>query len=159
MMKQLVFGALLALFGLTSVAAGAGKPAPFAAQDKCPVCGMFVAKYPDFAAKIVYRDGSYAVFDGARDMFTYLFDLKKYAPGKSAAQIASLSVTDYYTLALIDGYGAFYVVGSDVLGPMGKELVPFAKAADAEEFRRDHKGKRIVRFREVAPPLIRELEH
>ena len=158
-MKQLVIGALLVLFGLATVAAGAGKPAPFTPQDKCPVCGMFVAKYPDFAARIVYRDGSYAVFDGAKDMFVYLFDLKKYAPGKSAAQIVSLSVTDYYTLTLIDGYNAYYVMGSDVLGPMGKELVPFAKTADAEEFKLDHKGKRIVRFREVAPPLIHELEH
>ncbi|KAF0220567.1 MAG: NosL family [Geobacteraceae bacterium] len=157
-MKKLIIGAVLALLGLAPFAAGAGKPAKFAPQDKCPVCGMFVAKYPDFAARIVYRDGSYTVFDGSKDMFIYYFDIKKYAPGKSAAQIASLSVTDYYSLALIDGFSAWYVVGSDVLGPMGKELVPFAKAADAEEFKRDHKGKQIIRFRDVAPPLIRKLE-
>ena len=157
-MKRQLAVLMLALFSLTAVANGAGKPAKFSTQDKCPVCGMFVAKYPDFAARIVYRDGSYAVFDGSKDMFIYLFDLKKYAPGKAASQIASLSVTDYYSLDLIDGYKAFYVTGSDVLGPMGKELVPFAKTADAEEFKRDHKGKKIVRFGDVAPPLIRELE-
>jgi nitrous oxide reductase accessory protein NosL len=29
---------------------------------------------------------------------------------------------------------------------MGKELVPFARRADAEEFLRDHGGSRIVGF-------------
>lgn len=157
-MERFIPTVVLILLMLAPAADGAGKPGRFSPQDKCPVCGMFVARYPDFAARIVYRDGSYAVFDGPKDMFIYYFDLKKYAPGKSAAQIASLSVTDYYSLDLIDGFTACFVVGSDVLGPMGRELVPFAKRVDAEEFKRDHKGKRIVRFREVTPALIRELE-
>ena len=46
------------------------------ASDKCPVCGMFVAKYPDFLAQIIFRDGTYAVFDGAKDLFKYLHDLR-----------------------------------------------------------------------------------
>jgi copper chaperone NosL len=157
-MNALIVSVALLALSLVPAVAGAGQPGGFSPRDKCPVCGMFVAKYPDFGARITYRDGSYAVFDGPRDMFAYYFNLKKYAPGKSVAQIATLAVTDYYSLTLIDGFSAYYVVGSDVLGPMGKELVPFAKARDAEEFRRDHKGKRIVRFREVTPPLIHELE-
>ena len=101
---------------------------------------MFVAKYPNFAGAITFREGSRAVFDGPKDLFTYYLDLKKYAPGKSVDQITSLAVTDYYSLKQIDGFSARYVVGSDVMGPMGTELIPFAKAADAEEFKRDHKG-------------------
>ena len=157
-MKRIMTAITLLLLGFASIADGADKPARFAPQDKCPVCGMFVAGHQNFAGRIVYKDGSYAVFDGAKDMFTYYLNLQKYAPGKTASQIASLSVTDYYSLSLIDGFSASYVVGSDVLGPMGKELVPFARAADAEEFKRDHKGKRIVKFRDVTPALIRRLE-
>lgn len=144
----------------TAVTAGAGKAEQLkiAPRDKCPVCGMFVAKFPAFAARITYRDGSYAVFDGAKDMFTYYLNLKKYAPGKSAGQIASVLVTDYYGLSPIDGMSAHYVIGSDVLGPMGHELVPFARAADAEEFRKDHRGTRIVRFRDVNAALIAGLD-
>ena len=49
--------------------AGERKPIKISARDKCPVCGMFVAKYPDWAAQIIFKDGSYAVFDGPKDMF------------------------------------------------------------------------------------------
>lgn len=157
-MKRFTTAVAMIVLALATVAAGAGKPARFSPQDKCPVCGMFVAKYPDFAARIVYRDGSHAVFDGAKDMFIYYLNLKKYAPGRSASHIAVLSVTDYYSLNLVDGFSAWYVIGSDVFGPMGKELVPFAKETDAAEFKRDHKGIRIVRFRDVTPALLRELE-
>lgn len=157
-MRRLAAGTMLAFLGLAPFAAGAGQPARFAPRDKCPVCGMFVAKYPDFAARITFRDGSYAVFDGCKDMFVYYLNLAKYAPRKSAGEIASIVVTDYYSLTPIDGLGAWYVIGSDVLGPMGKELVPFARAADAEEFKRDHKGKRVVRFRHVTPALMLQLE-
>lgn len=157
-MKQFMTGIALVLLAVATVAAGADKPARFSPQDKCPVCGMFVAKYPDFAARIVYRDGSHAAFDGTKDMFIYYLNLKKYAPGKSVSQIASLSVTDYYSLDLVDGLSAWYVLGSDVLGPMGRELIPFARKADAMEFKRDHRGTRIVRFREVTAALLRELE-
>ena len=50
-----------------------------------------------------------------------------------------------------------FVLGSDVLGPMGKEFISFAKEADAREFLKDHKGKSIYRFREVAPELLKGL--
>ena len=62
-------------------------------------------------------------------------------------------VTDYYSLEPIDGRAAFYVIGSDVFGPMGKELVPFARREDAEEFLRDHSGRRIIVFDEIEREL------
>ena len=67
-------------------------------KDKCPVCGMFVAKYPDFAAQINFKDGSVAVFDGVKDMFKYYFNLAKYDKSKKIADIDSIYVTDYYDL-------------------------------------------------------------
>ena len=127
-------------------------------RDKCPVCGMFVAKYPDFLAQIVFRDGSYAMFDGTKDMFKYYFNLKKYHPTKRMEDIDSIYVTDYYSLSLTDGHKAFYVIGSDVYGPMGKELIPFEKEADAAGFMKDHKGKAVLNFRQVTQGTIKELD-
>jgi nitrous oxide reductase accessory protein NosL len=127
-------------------------------KDKCPVCGMFVAKYPDFLAEIIFKDGSYAVFDGTKDMFKYYFNLKKYNPKKRLEDIDSIYVTDYYNLALIDGYRAYYVIGSDVYGPMGKELIPLEKEADAKEFMKDHKGESILGFKDVTLEMIRLLD-
>ena len=134
--------------------------APVAATpaDKCPVCGMFVAKYPDFLAQIIFSDGSHALFDGAKDMFKYLFDLKKYNAAKQRSDIASVYVMDYYSMKPVDGQTAWYVVGSDVFGPMGRELIPFQQETEAKEFSKDHSGKQILRFDEVTPALIKGLE-
>lgn len=134
------------------------KPVKPAKTDKCPVCGMFVAKYPDFIAQVLYKDGSYAVFDGAKDMFKYFLNLVKYAPEKKTSDIDSLYVTDYYSLKPIDGFKALYVVGSDVYGPMGRELIPFEKPADAEEFNKDHKGTAILKFRDITTVILKGLD-
>ena len=139
---------------------GEAAPGPVAPKptDKCPVCGMFVAKYPDWIAQAIYRGGAYAVFDGAKDLFKYLFNLRTYAPTKRAADIAALYVTDYYSLTLIDGKGAWYVGGSDVLGPMGRELIPLSSEKEARQFMVDHKGKRLLRFGEVTADVLKGLE-
>ena len=138
--------------------AGERKPVKPTNADKCGVCGMFVAMHADFLAQIVYKDSSYAVFDGAKDMFKYYFNLAKYAPGKKASDIDSLYVTDYYGLKPVDAVNAVYVIGSDVLGPMGKELIPFEKLADAEEFKKDHKGTSILKFRDITVITLKGLD-
>ena len=149
---------LTLLFALSSAVAVEIKPVKPLPKDKCPVCGMFVAKYPDFLAEFIFSDGSYAVFDGVKDMFKDYFNLKKYHPSKGNSDIRALFVTDYYTLTLINGYEAFYVLGSDVYGPMGKELIPFEKEADAREFLKDHKGKAVLRFKDVTTEIIKPLD-
>jgi nitrous oxide reductase accessory protein NosL len=134
------------------------KPAKPGPGDKCPVCGMFVAKYPDFAAEVIYPDGRRAYFDGAKDLFKYLLSPKAYDPSRRRSEITAIHVTDYYSLAPVDGKRALYVIGSDVLGPMGKELIPFAVEKEAREFLADHKGKRILRFDEVTAELLKGLD-
>ena len=110
---------------------------------------MFVYKYPDWVGEIIFKDGSAAFFDGAKDLFKYYFNLKKYNPKKNKENIAAIYVTEYYDMKLIDAKGAYFVVGSDVYGPMGKELIPFVSKADAEGFKKDHKGNRILGFEDV----------
>jgi nitrous oxide reductase accessory protein NosL len=131
---------------------------PPGAKDKCPVCGMFVAKYPDWAAVVRFRDGTIAWFDGCKDLFSYYLNLGKFNPAQSPDSIRAIQVKDYYGLKSIDGRKAFYVPGSDVYGPMGKELIPFEKEADAKEFLHDHKGKRVLRFNEITPAIMKALE-
>lgn len=148
----------LVLFAV-AVAAGAAKsPQKPRAQDKCPVCGMFVAKYPNFAAQIQFRDGGVLHFDGNKDLFKCYLDLPRYAPGRKQADVAAIYVTSYYDLKLVDGFAASYVTGSDILGPMGRELIPFANESEAREFLRDHKGKAILRFREVTRGTVAALD-
>jgi nitrous oxide reductase accessory protein NosL len=148
--------ALACAIALGAAAASAAAPPGFVKpgkDEKCPVCGMFVYKYPDWVAELRFRDGSRAVFDGAKDLFRYFFDARQFGGTKGRGDVAEVYVTDYYTLEPIDARPAFYVVGSDVYGPMGKELIPFARRADAEEFLRDHGGRTILVFGEVEPEL------
>jgi nitrous oxide reductase accessory protein NosL len=91
-------------------------------------------------------------------MFKYLFDVPRYAKGHRAQDIARIGVTEYYEVKRIDARTAWYVIGSDVLGPMGHELIPLASRADAEEFMHDHQGKRILRFDEVKRDLPGKLD-
>jgi len=142
----------------SQLSAGDGAPVKPSAGDKCPVCGMFVAKYPDWVAAITFKDGSRAFFDGVKDMMKYYFNMSKYAPTKKAADIQAIQVTDYYRLEPMDGRRAFYVAGSDVYGPMGKELIPFEKEAEAQEFLKDHKGKTVLRFDQIDLPLVMGLD-
>ncbi|HEY5521666.1 MAG TPA: nitrous oxide reductase accessory protein NosL, partial [Desulfuromonadaceae bacterium] len=84
-------------------------------------------------------------------------DTARYTPGKNQADIVALTVKEYYSLAAIDARSAFFVVGSDVNGPMGSELIPFRSEKDALSFKTDHKGKRILRFKEITRQIIGSL--
>lgn len=131
------------------------RPAP---ENKCPVCGMFVSKHMDFLAEIVFTDGACAFFDGAKDMFRFYFDMAAYVPARTAADIAAIYVTDYYSLEMIDGRKAFYVIGSDVLGPMGRELIPVSGEAEAATFLKDHKGRAVLRFADITAKTVQDID-
>ena len=128
-----------------------------AGDDRCPVCGMFTVKYPDFAARVTFSDDASFTFDGPKDMFTFLLDLAKFAPDRSRSDVEEVRVTEYYELVAIDAHAAFFVIGSDVHGPMGPELVPFATRDDAEEFRTDHRGTAVVAFGDIDLDTLRDL--
>jgi copper chaperone NosL len=153
----LVLPLLIVLMPFRIIAEPVTLPAP-GNKDTCPVCGMFVALYPEWVATVLYKDGHAHHFDGAKDMFKYLLDMAKWAPGHRAEDIAAIGVTEYYGLTRIDAREAFYVFGSEVLGPMGHELLPLETREDAEEFRRDHGGKQILRFEDVTQELLLNLD-
>ncbi|MBF0471387.1 MAG: nitrous oxide reductase accessory protein NosL [Gammaproteobacteria bacterium] len=161
-MIPIAFSSWLTLFSalilsLAVTAAPLDLPPP-AADATCPVCGMFVAKYPEWIATVEYLDGHLHHFDGAKDLFKYLQNLQHWAPGHRLEDIRAIGVTEYYGLTLIDARSAYFVLGSDLLGPMGHELIPFVSEEEAAEFLKDHHGKRIVVFNEVTPALISTLD-
>jgi nitrous oxide reductase accessory protein NosL len=145
----------IALIALWAGGVSAADPAPApGAKDRCGVCGMYVAKYPQWVASIGFADGTVVFFDGPKDMFRYLLDLATFRAGATADQVAGVFVTDYYSTRPIDGRAAFYVVGSDVMGPMGAELVPASDRGDAETLMKDHGGTTVVGFGDVTAELV-----
>jgi len=153
---MLLMALLLCFIGIAD--SGEHRQRPMTKKDKCPVCGMFVHKYPKWVAMIEFADGSSYFYDGAKDMFKHYMNVPKYTPGKAGQEIVSLAVTDYYAVALIDAKEALYVIGSDVFGPMGHELIPFKTQASAQEFLEDHKGTHILRFSDVSEETIKALD-
>jgi hypothetical protein len=119
---------------------------------------MFVAPYPDFLAEAIFRDGSVVFFDGPKDLFKFLFGLKTYAPARTRSEVDAIYVTEYYGLSLVDAEAAFFVLGGDVLGPMGRELIPLKTRAEAEQFVKDHAGRTILTFKDIGPATLKELD-
>jgi nitrous oxide reductase accessory protein NosL len=126
-------------------------------QTRCPVCGMFVAKYPNWMAQIHYADLSQTkFFDGLKDMMVFYFNPDLY-DGLPREAIKEMFVKDYYSLDWLSARDAFYVIGSDIYGPMGHELIPFKSRNAAESFSKDHHAKEILTFDEITPALIESL--
>jgi len=114
---------------------------------KCPICGMFVAKYPQWVA--LYDGEKKFYFDGVKDMMKYAY-ARKLSSDK-------FYVSDYYKLSKLEASKAFYVIGSNVYGPMGNELIPFATQEEALSFSRDHNGQKVIAFDEITEAMVKNL--
>lgn len=155
MFRRLLPVILILLWAPFAIAQSQPKPG---SKDLCPVCGMLVSKYPNWTAVVTWKNGHAHFFDGAKDMFKFLHDLPKYAPGHRKEDITGVYVTDFYNLEQIDARKAVFVIGSDVLGPMGHELVPLANKVDAADFLKDHKGRKTLVFGMVVTEILVEID-
>ncbi len=118
-------------------------------DEKCPICGMFVYKYPRWAVQIFYTHKHYS-FDGVKDLMKYYFNHKE--------DITKILVTDYYSQKAIDATKAFYVLGSDVYGPMGNELIAFKSESEAKTFYMDHRGSEVISFKDITQDKVYKLD-
>lgn len=125
-------------------------------DTRCPVCGMFVAKYTSWLAQILHADGTRHTFDGVKDMMAYYFTPGKYGT-LTQDSIKEIWVKDYYNLTWIDARKAYFVVGSNIYGPMGNEFIPFSSKDAANSFLKDHKGRQTFAFGEIDKTLVESL--
>ncbi|MBF0344638.1 MAG: nitrous oxide reductase accessory protein NosL [Nitrospirae bacterium] len=117
-------------------------------KDKCPVCGMIVHPHPQWLAQIIFKDGSYAMFDGPKDMLKYYHNMAKYNKEKTQVDISDIYVTEYYTTKPVKAQEITFVSGSDVMGPMGREFVPVSDDK-VKGFMVDHKGEKSIKFADI----------
>ncbi|MFT7003839.1 MAG: copper chaperone NosL, partial [Sulfurimonas sp.] len=116
----------------------------------CPICGMFVYKYPKWVAMI---DGDKKIyFDGVKDMIKYYF------AHKHDLDLEDLYVTDYFSSTKMKAKDAYYVFASNIFGPMGNELIPFRTEFSANAFKRDHFAKSVNSFYNIDQELLDDLE-
>jgi nitrous oxide reductase accessory protein NosL len=131
---------------------------------KCPVCGMVIGGTDRQGASVTYKEGHVAGFhgvaaavfkdghvvgfEGARCLFIYNSVPQNY--NVDVKNIARQFVTDFSTKKMMDLSKAFLVLGSNVKGPMGYELIPFSSKEEAAKFATENEGKWIVQLHEVA---------
>ena len=127
--------------------------------QKCPVCGMRVLKLTNWHTQIVYSDGVSDAFCAVKCLMAFYLEHLKYCEKKKSDSIRELYARDYYSQSWHEMKSMFFVSGSDVLGPMGKDLIPFADIGKAKIFFEDHNGRRILKFDEITLVLIKELRN
>ena len=132
-------------------------PRPVTADARCPVCGMFPARQPLWAGQAVYRDGAAHVFDSPVDLMQFLTAVERYSAGRSAADVHTSWVTDAAGRGWVELTKAWFVHGSDALGPMRRgDLPAFADEAGAAEFA-GRRGGRVLTFEAVTPAILKSL--
>lgn len=131
-------------------------------KERCPVCGMYVSKYPQWITQLIYKHKNHEhkfSFAGVKDMMKFYLNPKKWGDFPvSIKQIKEVKVTDYNSQKPIDGKKAFYVLGSNVFGPMKKELIPFKSFEEAETFKKENKGTKIVKLDEILEVALYKLD-
>lgn len=136
--------------------AGGVAPQEIGADVSCGKCGMFPAKYPQWQAQVVFADGNMTPFDGCKCMFGFLFDMGKYDTTHAREDVAAVLVKDFNRGEWFNAEAAYFVVGSNVMGPMGKELIPFEDQAAAMSFHEANGGS-IERYETINMATLKPL--
>lgn len=140
--------------------AGAGialdAPRPVPTDARCPVCGMFPARHPEWAAQVIYRDGATHFFDSPVSLLVFLAKPDRFSR-HAAEGILAVYITDAASGRWSPAHTAFTVHGSNALGPMRNGNLPaFAERAAAERFAAERGGK-VLMLEDVDAATLRQL--
>lgn len=144
--------------GLAPTAARAVPP-----DARCPVCGMFPARAPEWAAQLIFDNGDAQFFDSPLSLFMYLQDVARYSPGRSAGHVVARYVTDAAPPLdaghprWIDARSAYYVHGSTAVGPMRAGNLPAFSSRQAAQDFAARRGGRVLDFGAIDEKLITQL--
>jgi|GEM_PF-330069 len=175
--RQVLLGGTAVLATLAGCGSGDGEapdPVTLTTDDSCDVCGMVIPNHPGPSTEIFYADqqpsghDNPARFDSTWEAFEYDFDRDW--------TVEAFYVTDYSSVewsiseaggdrlisthpeasAFVDAEDVTFVVGSEIKGAMGRDLIAFSERADAESFRDDYGGS-LTTFDDVTPETIAQM--
>lgn len=134
-------------------------PRPVPADTRCPVCGMYPARYPRWAAQVIYRDHHAHFFDSPVDLLQFLGEVGRHRSGFGRQDILSIWVTDARSERpeWLPAERAWFVHGSSVRGPMRTPDLPaFASREQAKDFARERGGQPLG-LGDINPDILRSL--
>ena len=139
----------------SGVSALAPRAVPVTAR--CPVCGMFPARHAAWAAQVHYHSNEAHFFDSPVDLLQFLADVGRYSAGRRLADVRARWVTDFPGGQWVSLEQAWFVLDSQVLGPMRRgDLPAFADEAGARRFAVLNGGT-ALRYADVTPDILKQL--
>ena len=121
-------------------------------SDRCPVCAMRVRNHSKFASAIQLADGTTYYFCGTGCMLRSWMHPDVFL-GVEKDRIARAVTRNFFTGAPLDAAAAYWIAGSDIVGPMGPALVPIGDSDEADVFVKRHGGKTIFRLHDLNDQL------
>jgi copper chaperone NosL len=116
-------------------------------HKKCPLCGMYPARYPKFNCQIVFNDGSYEAFDSSIGLLVYLHFPDK--TGIKLKPVAGIYFKDYLKEGWLEADKAYFVTGSEIRGPMGIQFLPVDSQQAANNIKKQAHGKDVVHYKMI----------
>jgi nitrous oxide reductase accessory protein NosL len=138
------------------------EPITLTQEHSCDVCGMVIPNHPGPSAEVFYPGrepaghANPARFDSTWEAYQFDFDRRDEGWEAAAFYVTDYSAVDYRIFseggdtlvsthpaaeAFVDADSVTYVVGSEVKGAMGRDLIAFSAREDAESFRDEHGGQ------------------
>jgi hypothetical protein len=133
------------LFALGCTAVALASTSACKKELRCKHCGMRIDPTSAWRAELVGDDGSVTSFDTPRCALT------SWRSGKTPAK--AIRVQEYYDRQTRDGNDVRFVLGGDVVGPMGPDLVP-VDPPRTSKFIQDHAADRALRLDEVTAQVL-----
>lgn len=121
------------------------------ADARCLVCGMYPARYPAHRCQLSVADGKRYHFCSTQCLVNFQANSKEYVKG--GVKTRSTWVTVFPDGGTEYAMGLYYLVGSSIMGPMGKEALPYRNKAAATKAASENGGK-VVRFKGLSPALV-----
>lgn len=135
-------------------------PQTISKELRCPVCGMFPARYPKWMAQVIFKDKTLRAFDSPADLFRFVHNLAKYERNsvRSREGVTVIYLTDYAKGGWVDARQAYFVAGSSARGPMNNADLPAFNGQEAAEKFAAGKGGRVLGFEQITAELVANLE-
>lgn len=133
---------------LATALASCGNEGSAQAPSRCDNCGMRIDPQSGWRAGGQSETGETVAFDTPKCMFRYYHQ---------HGGVGRPWAIEYYSQEQRPARDLFYVLGTDLEGPMGRDLVPVAGHDAAQRLMRDHHGERVLAFDEVSSEIVESL--
>lgn len=174
-----VLGASVGLAGCSGTESDGEVPEPVSLtqSDECEVCGMVIPNHPGPSTEIFYADqqpsghDNPAVFDSTWEAFQYDFDRQDRGWSRQVFYVTDYTAVEYELItdagdtlisthpdaaSFAEAGSVTFVVGSEVKGAMGRDLIAFSDSDEAAQFREEWGGD-LLAFDDVARETIAQL--